>query len=324
LLVAGIGAAASLAQGIACGQQVPDAAFKVTVDEPAYVDKHPKVLFDEAHFNVHTSQGTYKALVDLMTSDGYKVDVNAKPFDASVLAGYDVLITSNARGAALRSEKPAFTDAECDAVRDWVQAGGALLLVLDHYPTGHAAENLAKRFEVVLTKGTTSDRASAPPGTGGGGAIAFSRTNKLLGDHAITRGRSEGERINQVVTFTGGSLKGPPGSTALLILSDTAIDTMVSDNPTGTPPAAPAAGPAGGRRRRVSAVADAPQVSAAGKAQGVALKFGKGRVVVLGEASELSAQRAGPGQRAMGMNYPDCDNRQWAVNILHWLTGLSD
>jgi hypothetical protein len=56
----------------------------------------------------------------------------------------------------------------------------------------------------------------------------------------------------------------------------------------------------------------------------VALKFGKGRVVVLGEASQLSAQLAGTQQRAMGMNYAGCDNRQWAINIAHWLSGLID
>jgi hypothetical protein len=311
--LAGSAVLLSLAHGTIYGQQVPDPTFVARVEQPAYVDKHPKVLFDEAHFNVHTTQGTYKAFVDLLTSDGYEFLANDQPFDAKVLAGYDLLITSNARGAARRSEAPAFTESECDAVRDWVQAGGALLLVVDHYPTGHAAESMAKRFDVNLGKGTTSDRANAPAGAGLAGAILFSRENKLLGDHAITRGRSEGERINRVVTFTGQSLEGPPGSAALLMLSDTAVDAMLSD-------ASVSAAPMG--RRRPTTAAGAPQVSAAGRSQGVALKFGKGRVVVLGEASQLSAQRAGPGQSAMGMNYADCDNRQWAVNIMHWLSGL--
>jgi len=26
----------------------------------------------------------------------------------------------------------------------------------------------------------------------------------------------------------------------------------------------------------------------------------------------------------MGMNVPGCDNRQFALNIVHWLTGLID
>ncbi len=63
-------------------------------------------------------------------------------------------------------------------------------------------------------------------------------------------------------------------------------------------------------------------VSAAGRAQGVALKFGKGRVIVLGEAGMLSAQVVGQERRPFGMNRPGIDNRQLALNIMHWLSGL--
>jgi hypothetical protein len=62
--------------------------------------------------------------------------------------------------------------------------------------------------------------------------------------------------------------------------------------------------------------------SAAGRAQGIALKFGKGRVVVLGEAALLSAQVSGSENFKMGMNVPGTDNKQFALNIMHWLTGL--
>ena len=150
--------------GAAVDQQVPDKDFKVEVDQPAYTDKHPKVLFDDGHFNVHTSQGSYQTLVGLLKSDGYEIVVNDKPFAPKTLARHDVLIISNARGSAQRSEKPAFTEQECDAVRDWVQSGGGLLLVVDHYPSGHQAERLAKRFGVELSKGRTTDRANAPQG----------------------------------------------------------------------------------------------------------------------------------------------------------------
>jgi hypothetical protein len=303
----------------AAGQQVPDRDFKVAVADPTYKNTHPRLLFDEAHFNVHTTQGSYKTFVDLVTSDGYQVTVNDRPFDGKVLAGYDILVISNARGAPRPSEKPAFTDAECDAIGDWVQGGGALLLVTDHYPTGHAAENLAKRFGVEMSKGTTSDPAHTPPGTVGG-VLLFSRDEKSLGDHPITRGRNESERINRVATFTGQSLKGPAGSVALLKFSDTAVDRLPGgagnvSGPADLPPARALV-------RRRPAAAEAPTVSAAGRSQALALGFGQGRVVVLGEASQITAQRVGPQQRPMGMNYPNCDNRQWTLNIMHWLSGL--
>jgi hypothetical protein len=62
--------------------------------------------------------------------------------------------------------------------------------------------------------------------------------------------------------------------------------------------------------------------SAAGRAQGIAMMSGKGRVIVLGEAAMLSAQLAGPNQMKFGMNRAGIDNRQLALNIMHWLSGL--
>lgn len=62
-------------------------------------------------------------------------------------------------------------------------------------------------------------------------------------------------------------------------------------------------------------------VSAAGRAQGLGRIFGKGRVVVLGEAAMLTAQIDDEG-RIFGMNYPNNDNKQFALNIMHWLSRL--
>jgi hypothetical protein len=45
-------------------------------------------------------------------------------------------------------------------------------------------------------------------------------------------------------------------------------------------------------------------------------------VVVQGEAAMISAQVSGPENRRMGMNVPGNDNRQYALNVMHWLSGL--
>jgi hypothetical protein len=63
-------------------------------------------------------------------------------------------------------------------------------------------------------------------------------------------------------------------------------------------------------------------ISAAGRAQGIVFGFGNGRVVVLGEAAMLSAQMTGPAGTKFGMNRSGIDNRQLALNIVHWLSGL--
>ena len=116
---------------------------------------------------------------------------------------------------------PAFTDAECDAVRDWIKDGGSLLFISDHAPMGAAAECLAKRLGVSMSKGATADPSHSE---GGDTSLVFTRQNHLLGDHPITRGRDESERVNRVQTFTGTSVKGPEGSVPILKLADTAVD----------------------------------------------------------------------------------------------------
>src|SRR5438128_12668620 len=56
-----------------CQRQMADPNFDTKVPRPAYVNEHPKVLFDEAHHNVHTTGGLYKPFVDLVSNDGYQV-----------------------------------------------------------------------------------------------------------------------------------------------------------------------------------------------------------------------------------------------------------
>jgi hypothetical protein len=287
---------------IACapmvGQQIADPGFNVRVDNPSYTKNFPRVLFDEAHNNFHTSTGRYKPFADLIFSDGYQVSVNRKPFTKESLQTHKVLIIANALGAEEMDEEgaaqSAFTEAEVKAVHDWVRGGGALLLIADHAPFGGAAETLAKQFGVSMSKGFVIDRENSD--SDGGGRLIFSRENKLLLDHPITHGRTDAERINRVITFTGQALKGPEGSVEFMKLGPAAMD-IPSREATN-------------------------RIPVGGQSQGLAFKFGKGRVVIMGEAAMLSAQIAGPQKVPMGMNVPGSDNRQLALNIMHWLSGL--
>lgn len=285
LLVLAVGAA-SLAQ------QQADPEFNTRVANPAYTGDGPRVLFDEAHHNFHTAGGRYKPFADLITSDGYRITPSTGPFTKELLAGYDVLVISNALGAERMDSadaiKPAFTEEECAAVEAWVKEGGALLLIADHFPMGHAAESLAARFGVQMSKGMTAVDNT------------FSRADGTLGDHPITRGRSEAERINKVREFTGQTLLGPAGSTALLLLPDGARELVPDEQD-----------PNDERK--------AKERAAAGRNMGLALTHGKGRVVVLGEAAMLTAQIS-RGEK-IGMNVPGLDNRQFALNVMHWLSG---
>ena len=268
--------------------------------EPAFTDKHPKVLFDEAHFNFHTTEGRYKSFVELITGDGFRVTPNRELFQEETLEGFDILVIAGALTAEGRNSRgPAFTIEECDAVDDWVREGGSLLLIADHAPFGTTAETLANRFGVDMSNAHTEDHSNYEK-SGHQGWLVFSRENKLLADHPITKGRDDSGAIKRVTTFQGQSLKGPEGSVAFLKLSDTAVDLPMPD---------------------------LEPVSAAGRSQGLALQFGNGRLIVLGESAVLSDQMGkieGKEPIRMGLTFPGSDNRQLALNVMHWLSGILD
>jgi hypothetical protein len=292
-------------------QQVVDTDFKVMVDRPAYRANGPTVAIDEAHANFHTAAGQYKPFAELLTADGYRVVPFTRKFAAGAFDGIRVLVIANAN--AQNFTDSVFTDAECDAVRDWVRAGGSLLLIADHAPFGTSAANLAARFGVSMGRGWAFDVTPTSVST----QLTFSRDNGLLGMHPILRGRDSSEEIRTVRTFTGQSLGGPDGASILLRLSETAREAPMTDDLDAEAKARASGAPIGARSK-----------PAGGRAQGMAMITGQGRVAVFGEAAMFSAQvvTLPDGDRQVvfkaGMNAPGNDNRQLALNVLHWLTGV--
>jgi biopolymer transport protein ExbD len=169
---------------------------------------------------------------------------------------------------------------------------------------------LAQRFGVTMGGGMAEDEGHCDA-TLGPSHLWFSRDNGLLREHATTAGRRADERVERVLTFTGQSLLGPPEAVAFLALSDDATER---------PPSPPRVERDGGDLI-VSMDYDDAQ-PAKGRAQGLALEVGVGRVVVLGESGMLRAQREKSGA-LVGMNHPGCDNRKLALNIAHWLSRAS-
>jgi hypothetical protein len=299
-LFAGLGVTLTLlalpvhaAERLHTGQEV-DSSYHPTVARPAYDgEQHPAVLLDEAHHEAYTSTGRYRPFVELLTRDGYRVKPNRSPFQKESLAA-NVLVIADPLGARTASH-PAFTPAECDAVYDWVQKGGALLLIAGPAPAGQAAAILAKRLGVDMSQGETFDPEHSGDANTPTAWITFSRKNHLLREHPILTGREVSEGIETVVTFHGQSLKGPEGSAAFLPLGDAARDQHVEEG---------------------------IDLSAAGRAQGIAFELGKGRVVVLADPAMATAQQMAGGALKVGMNRPGNDDRQLVLNVLHWLTHL--
>jgi hypothetical protein len=284
----------------------------ITIANPAYEKgKGPKVMFDEGHNN-HRNTESYKALVDIITNDGYSVVVNKGKFTEDVLKGHDILIISNALHETnvswwdkTRPYYPAFTQEEVDAVHKWVEKGGGLFLVADHEPFGTAAFNLAKKFCVIMSEGNAYDQDNPDVltvGTKGGlfsrgHIVLFTRENGTLLDHPITRGRNKNEKIDKIRTFGGQSMLAPNGS-GLLMFSESAFDIA----------------PLTEEKRQI------PH-----HLQGAALGYGAGRVLIFGEAQifRFQAQNSGGNvSRLKAQTLPADDSKKFLLNIMHYLSGL--
>lgn len=288
-------------------QQVADTGFRPPILQPAYASgRGPVVVIDEAHHNFHTAGGRYFAFARLIERDGYVVKRGRSAFTRAALDSARILVVSNALSDSTAQwhlpTQPAFTAAEVLAVRDWVAAGGSLLLVADHMPMAGAADSLARAFGLHFMDGFAIDEKT-------GGIFDHARTASdsvmgLLHAHPITDGRSASERIESVRIFTGQAFRATAtiaplltitGRQILMLLPDTAWQFSVRT----------------------------PRFSAQGLLQGAVLRHGRGRVAVFAEAAMFSAQLAGSQRRPMGMNHPQArQNPQFVLNVMHWLSGI--
>jgi hypothetical protein len=296
-----ITAVALAACSFLAAQQLSDPDFDPAIQNPAYAEgKGPVVAIDEAHNNFHTAGGRYKPFADLVGRDGYAVRGFDTPFTAESLQGVEILVVSNALNERNREDwslptPSAFTGNEIQAVRDWVSAGGALLLIADHMPFPGAAEKMGAAFGLHFSNGMVGQ------GPLRAATIKFNRPGGGLADHIVTRGRDASEGVEFVVTFGGSGFQAPRNAQPVLVLDKTAISF--------TPERAGDFGPT------------SPQEPVGGWLQGATLQVGKGRLAVFGEAAMFSAQVAG--NNRFGMNSPNAPhNAQLLLNVMHWLSGL--
>ena len=297
-------------------RQDADTDFVPRVGEPAVSDLSPVVLIDEGHFNVHTAGGRFEPFARLLHADGFRVLRGEGRVTREALRAADVFVTANPlglRGAlqqfanlagferVVQLHVDAFADDEIAVLVDWVHNGGKVLIAADHAPAGLAARRLAAAFGVGMTSGWAEDIEHYDTESGNPGTLVFSRANGLLSDHPTTRGRHQAERIDSVMTFTGQALVAPAHGEVILRLAPTA------------------------RQYPFRVSREAQGQSAAGLVQAVAVRHGRGRVVVFGEAAALTAQRVElpDGTVAkVGMNREGVDNAQLVLNVMHWLVGL--
>ena len=289
--------------------QTVDRSYSPLLEHPAFAaGARPRLVVDEGHLNTHTSSGGYRAFARLLQRDGFRVLSRQGRVTAAALSGADIFVTVNPLGymglaqhlanlahleRAVQLNADAFDADEVQNVAEWVAAGGRALIVADHAPAGLAARRLALAFGVEMTNWWAEDRSRSD--------ITFARSNGGVREHPITNGRTSAERVSAVMTLTGQALKPPTSAAVLLQFSAAAREYPFRQS-----------------RQEEGR-------SAAGLAQAVALQYGRGRVVILGEAAALTAQRIDAADATsilIGLNRRDVDNQQFALNIVHWLMGL--
>jgi hypothetical protein len=285
-------------QGIT--QQLGDSIFSPELHRPAFeAGGGPRVVVDGAHENFHTLSGRFGAFARLLRADGFVVEGHDSEFTTESLRGVGLLVIANALNAVNQSSwtlptPSAFTLDEVEALRAWVEQGGALLLLADHMPFPGAAADLGAAFGFEFSNGFAMDPS-------GQGNLTFRQADGSLSRHLITEGMTPGESIDSIAAFTGQAFRSPPAATDLLVMPM----GWVSLEPTTA----------------WEFDDDTPRVDVDGWSQGSVLEYGRGRLAVFGEAAMFTAQRTGPDRAPMGMNSPHAHrNPQFVANLVRWLT----
>jgi hypothetical protein len=280
-----------------------DPEFDASVRQPTYPSSQgPKILLDGGHHNFFIQWDFIKPFADLAEADGYRTVIDDESFTPEYLAQFDIvmIITALPFDFTTKTEvttETTFAVKEIEALYDWVETGGSLLVFSEHAPFDQAINPLLTRFGISSSVGTVVDTEHHDKTVGRPGWIVFSRENGFLdAEHPITNGRNKGEVIGSVVTFGGSSLTGE-GYTNLFRLSPTAENL---EHPTGV-------GPVG-----------------MGNSQALAGSVGEGKILAFGDSNGFTAMnfKLGDGPPiSAGMNTKNHEWKQFVLNALHWLSG---
>lgn len=272
-------------------QQVPDTSRFFIIDQPAFTaNQGPVVCIDAGHNNYHTLEGRYSAFGNILQADGYRMLSNKEEITAEVLKNCDIYVISNPLHASnvgnwQLPNPSAFSTSEITALQNWVKEGGGLFLIADHMPFAGAAVSLGRIFGFEFLNSFAMDTRRR-------NFDWFSKASGHLHETPLTNS------IDSVISFTGSAFVIPKNAMPILSLDEhytvqmPIVAWQFSD--------------------------DTPALLGTGLYQLAYRTYGKGRVVVSGEAAMFSAQLAGPNQRQIGLNNPKAKSN---IDLLRRLVG---
>jgi len=247
------------------------------------------VYVDQQHNNFHSLAGGYKPFGMVLSQNGFKALPYRKWFKKDELSEIKVLVICNALNnknfETWDAPNPsAFDSKEIKALNEWVKEGGALFLIADHMPFAGAATDLAKSFGFTFYNGFAID-----PNNNTGDLYT---KGKGLQDNEITKG------LDSIVSFTGSLFDAPPEAKKVLV-ADNRFDYHLP-------------------KRAWVFDQNSEKIPAAGKCQLAYMTYGKGKIVISGEAAMFTAQLTG--DKKVGMNSAKAaNNYKLLLNLVTWL-----
>ncbi|MCH7807454.1 MAG: hypothetical protein IH995_10020 [Proteobacteria bacterium] len=273
----------------------------------------PVILLDQGHNNWGWDREKYDpVMVRFLTENGFQVRVNRGAFTMETLHGAQIVKIDNAfpPGDNENWSLPtpsAFTKGEIDILKEWVEGGGSLILVVEHMPFPAAFHELAGAFDIQLSNGFALNGELlgdlSKENINEAGDLVFSRQDGTLADHPVFEGRNRQEKIDYVGSSVGSAFLLPDGAISLLTFGS----GFVSLEP------------------EASWVFDSetPSLPIEGWSQGGLFSVGKGKVAILGDNFLFTAPDfieppflENESEAELGAN-----NHQFTLNLLRWLAG---
>ncbi len=255
---------------VTLAQQLPDFNYRPEWPNPPHAQgAGPLVALDAGHNNFHTLNGGFSAFGNILAAGGFVVQSHEGGFDELSLDGVDILVIANPLdysnvGNWTLPCPSAFTEEEMDALQNWVDGGGRLVLIADHMPFGGAVADLAGLFGLQWYNGFASIESSGP-------GDLLSEVDPFL--HA--------DSIHNFRTFTGSAMEPSLDFHSLMVLSEGDLNLP---------------------SRAWNFDSLNTRMPLEGKWQACWRTWGRGAIVCLGEAASLTSQLIGPDKIPVGVS----------------------
>ncbi|MEW5759153.1 MAG: hypothetical protein AB1779_00120 [Candidatus Thermoplasmatota archaeon] len=285
-----------------------------SLPEPMLVLPNTVVMFDEAHFPVYTvnssnptsytsgSEGMYRDFANFLEADGFKVATldYGNSITQNTFIGVKVFVIVCSQGTKQYDEN-IYSDAEINAIVDFVRNGGGLFIIGDHSNFSLELKRITNKFSAtfsnILVHDQTNYIQSSLAGADNDVFIFFE--NETIKEHEINK------NVHRIEMYRTNIIDKMPPEAIKLITTDSDAYYYVDDygNPSNS----------SGKPVLLGRV----PVSIAIPEGGVA---GKGRVVLTSDTNTFETHEDRDYDGVYDLY--DSDNEIYGLNIIRWLANV--